>query len=114
MALPHVGSLLSPTLPGYLVAGLPLPACLPARLSNSKSYRESYVLHMTAQDEMHYWVDNMFRPDKAPYCSNCTRDADCIALLLVSGGAVGGRSSAGARRPQGGAARLWACGDVAA
>lgn len=34
---------------------------------------------------MHYFVDNLFRPDKAPYCSNCSRDADCIALLLVSG-----------------------------
>ena len=32
---------------------------------------------------MHYFVDNMFRQDKAPYCSNCSRDADCIALLLV-------------------------------
>ena len=32
---------------------------------------------------MHYFVDNMFRQDKSPYCSNCSRDADCIALLLV-------------------------------
>ncbi|KAI3433414.1 hypothetical protein D9Q98_003229 [Chlorella vulgaris] len=34
------------------------------------------------EDAMHYFVDNMFRQDKAPYCSNCTRDADCLALLL--------------------------------
>lgn len=38
------------------------------------------------QDAMHYFVDNLFRPDKAPYCSNCSRDADCIALLLVGAG----------------------------
>lgn len=30
------------------------------------------------------FVDNLFRPDKAPYCSNCSRNADCLALLLVS------------------------------
>jgi len=35
------------------------------------------------QDAMHYFVDNMFRNDKAPYCSNCSRDAGCLALLLV-------------------------------
>lgn len=57
------------------------------------------------QDAMHYWVDNMFRPDKAPYCSNCSRDADCLALLLVGGAAAGGPGTAAsaARREH------WAC-----
>ncbi len=32
---------------------------------------------------MHYFVDNLFRADKSPYCTNCSKDADCIALLLV-------------------------------
>jgi len=43
---------------------------------------------------MHYFVDNLFRPDKAPYCSNCSRDADCIALLLVGPGGEGSCSRA--------------------
>jgi hypothetical protein len=35
------------------------------------------------EDAMHYFVDNLWRSGKAPYCSNCSRDADCMALLLV-------------------------------
>lgn len=46
--------------------------------------RPSACLPVCPQDAMHYFVDNLFRPDKAPYCSNCSRDADCVALLLVS------------------------------
>jgi hypothetical protein len=38
---------------------------------------------VTKQDAMHYFVDNLWRSGKAPYCSNCSRDADCMALLLV-------------------------------
>ncbi|GAB4822800.1 hypothetical protein N2152v2_009846 [Parachlorella kessleri] len=33
-------------------------------------------------DSMQYWVDNMFKPDKSSYCSNCSYNADCLALLL--------------------------------
>lgn len=38
-------------------------------------------------------VDNLFKNDKAPYCSNCSFNADCLALLLVSGGAGHGRAA---------------------
>ena len=49
------------------------------------------------QEAMHYWVDNLFRQDKAPYCSNCSRDADCLAVLLVRAGGRGGERVAPAR-----------------
>jgi len=29
-----------------------------------------------------YWADNLFRADRSPYCSDCSTNADCLALLL--------------------------------
>ena len=29
-----------------------------------------------------YWADNLFRQDRSPYCSDCSTNADCLALLL--------------------------------
>ena len=35
-------------------------------------------------DELRYWADNMFMPSASYryYCSNCSTNADCVALLL--------------------------------
>lgn len=34
---------------------------------------------------MAYWVDNLFRPTSTPFCSDCSANADCLALFLGGG-----------------------------